>query len=553
MIIRSSFCKPKNAKCKTQICSFHFVVFVLQFLLLGGYARAQQPLVVPPGPNAPLGPSAVAGEAVTGDATPSGPYFHVTGNDDHLRLVVNSSRFLVLDKRIPQVQVNNPDILSVVPVSPTQVQISAKRTGVTQVNLWGEDKHIYTVNVIVMGDAAELAEILRVLFPKATLSVVPINGTSVFISGYVEQLDVVPKIHAVAAKYFPEVIDNMLVSGAQQGVVHVKVVEVSRTKMRNMGFDWAQLSSGGNVIWSGVNGLLTTASGSPFSGPGGAPDNVFKFNIGTLNAFYGVLNALREDELGKITSEPDVLAISGRPAYIKEGGEIGYQVTSALAGNTVGWKDYGTRLDIVPILLGNGRMNIQVRIDVSEPDAANSIDGIPAIKNRGVETAVELRSGQTLAIGGLIEARTEATVQGYPWLSEIPYVNVLFSSKTYQTNEVELLVLLTPDIVDGMEPGQVPACLPGSTTTEPTDWELFFKGQIEVPNCCPTDGACQTCHPNGTGIPAPPAIEAIPAGAPAGRVGSQNPQNPTAPNQVAANQPPPEPAFIGPIGYDVLK
>ena len=170
---------------------------------------------------------------------PAGPYYNVTGVDDHLKMVVNSSRFLVLDKKIPQVQVNNPDILDVVPMSPNQVQISAKRTGVTQVNLWGEDKRIYTVTVIVMGDAAELTQILRELFPRTSLTIVPVNGNSVIISGYVDQQDAVPKIVAVASKYFPDVINNMTVSGVQQGMLHVKVFEVSRTKLRNMGFDWA--------------------------------------------------------------------------------------------------------------------------------------------------------------------------------------------------------------------------------------------------------------------------------------------------------------------------
>ena len=115
-------------------------------------------------------------------------------------MVVNTSRFLTLDKKIPQVQVNNPDVLDVMPISPNQVQISAKRTGVTQVNLWGEDKRIYTVNVVVMGDAAELTEVLRELFPKASLTIVPVNGNSVIISGYVDQQDAVPKIVAIAAQ-----------------------------------------------------------------------------------------------------------------------------------------------------------------------------------------------------------------------------------------------------------------------------------------------------------------------------------------------------------------
>jgi pilus assembly protein CpaC len=503
-------------------------------------ARGQQPTVIPPGPTAPIG---TPGEAVASDANPNSPYYHVTGNDDRLKMVVNSSRFIILDKRIPQVQVNNPDILGVVPVSPNQVQISAKRTGVTQVNLWGEDKRIYTVNVIVMGDAAELSEILRVLFPKSTLTIVPVNGASVIISGYVEQQDTVPKIHAVAAKYFPEVIDNMIVSGTQQAIVHVKVIEVSRTKLRNLGFDWAQVSNGGSVMWSGVNGLLN--SSATFGPPTGAPDNVFKFSVAGANAFYGVLNALRQDSVAKLLSEPNIVAISGRPAYVKVGGTLYSQITSATGVASSQPIEYGTRLDIVPIILGNGRMHVDVRATVTQLDGANSTPTSPATKGREAETGVELRSGQTLAIAGLIEQRSEASNNGLPWISDVPYIGAPFRSVHCLTNEVETLVLLTPEIVDGLEPGQVPTCLPGMNTTEPSDWELFFKGHIEVPNCCPTDGnGCPTCNANGMGASSEPAVE---------HATQQNPQNRLLPNQVAANSPPPEPGFIGPIGYDILK
>jgi pilus assembly protein CpaC len=510
-------------------------------------ARAQQPVVVPPGPAtnaAAQMPGPATGPAPASDANPTNPYYNVKGFDDHVKLVVNSSRFLVLDKKIPQVQVNNPDILDVTPVAPNMVQISAKRTGVTQVNIWGEDKKIYTVNVVSMADAQELTETIRSMFPKTAVTVMPINGNSVFLSGYVDQQDAVPKIVAVASKYFPDVVNNLRVSGAQQAVLHVKVIEVSRTKLRNMGFDWAQLSSGGNVVWSGVNGLLSTASGTPFGGPGAAPDNTFKFNIGGANAFYGVLNALRQDSLAKLLSEPDLVAISGRPGYILVGGEIGYQTTNAVTGTTVGFKEYGTRLDFVPVVLGNGRLHIDLRSRVSEPDAANSINGIPAIKSREVETGVELRAGQTLAIAGLIEQRSEASISGYPWISEVPYLGVPFSSKSHTTNEVELLVLITPQIVDGLEPGQVPACLPGSQTTDPTDWELFFKGQIEVPNCCPCDPAVASAR-------APCNCLGFNPGE--GPTSPQNPQNRPGANQSVQIPQAPEPAFIGPIGYDVLK
>ncbi len=521
------------------------ILLLAQLALAALIARGQAPVVIPPGPSSP----AVAGQAA--DATPPSPYYKVTGLNDHLKMVVNTSRFLTLDKKIPQVQVNNPDVLDVVPVSPSQVQISAKRTGVTQVNVWGEDKRIYTVTVIVTGDAAELTQILHELFPRSSLSIVPVGNNSVIITGFVDQQDAVPKIVTIAGKYFPEVINNMRVSGVQQGILHVKVYEVSRTKLRSMGFDWGNIGSDGNhLVMSGVSGLLTTVAGGgaggTFGPPSFAPDNAFKFNGGS---FYAVLQAMRQDGLAKLDSEPDLVAISGRPSYMLVGGILNYQMTSGLTGPTTGSMPYGTRLDFVPIILGNGRMHIDLRASVSEPDPTNSSGGVPSLKSREVETGVELRMGQTLAIAGLIENRVEASNGGLPWISEIPYLGAAFRSVSYQSNEVELLVLVTPDIVDGMEPGQVPVCRPGLQTTDPTDWELFFKGHLEVPNCCPDPAVsrCPVSSGNGAGFPG-----AIPAPG-TGPIGQQDPQNRSTPNQMAMNSPPAEPGFIGPVGYDVLK
>ena len=190
-------------------------------------------------------------------------------------------------------------------------------------------------------------------------------------------------------------------------------------------------------------------------------------------------------------------------------------------------------------------MRIDVRASVSESDPANSIDGIPAVKTREVETDVELRAGQTLAIAGLLQEQTEASNQGLPWISEIPYLGVPFRSVSHQTNEIELLIMVTPEIVDGMEPGQVPTCLPGMQTTNPSDWELFFKGHLEVPNCCPEPALCRNSTNGG-----------VSRGANLGdgsTTGRQDPQIHSTANQVTVNPLPPEPGFIGPVGYDVLK
>jgi pilus assembly protein CpaC len=295
-----------------------------------------------------------------------------------------------------------------------------------------------------------------------------------------------------------------------------------------------------------VSGLLTTAAGGvgTFGTPSGAPDNAFKFSLMGANAFYGVLGALRQDGLAKLDSEPNVVAISGRPSYVLVGGKIPYPISNGLQGNSIGWLEYGTRLDFVPIVLGNGRIHIDLRASVSEEDATVGTGGVPSTKNREVETGVELRAGQTLAIAGLLQQQTEASNQGLPWISEIPYLGVPFRSVSHSTNEVELIVLVTPEIVDGMEPGQVPTCLPGTETTDPSDWELFFKGHLEVPICRPENVvACPTSPAGGSGGSAPSE----------GPINQQDPQNRAAANQTAMNQQPAEPGFIGPIGYDVLK
>ena len=170
-------------------------------------------------------------------------------------MTVNTSRILTLDQKIPQAQVNNPEVLQITALGPNQIQISAKKAGVTQVNLWSDDKQIYTVDVIVQPDARELAEMLKAQFPSASLKVVPV-ASSVMISGYVDQPEEVNHVIRIAEEYYPKVINNITVSGVQQVLLHVRVMEVSRTKLRTLGFDFAKIT-GNNMVASSVAGLLS--------------------------------------------------------------------------------------------------------------------------------------------------------------------------------------------------------------------------------------------------------------------------------------------------------
>jgi pilus assembly protein CpaC len=402
-------------------------------------------------------------------------------------MTVNTSRILTLAKslteanRIRRAQVNNPDVLDVTPLSADQVQIAAKKAGVTQVNLWDENGGIYTIDVIVYGDAQELSMILESEFPNASLSVKPISN-GVLISGYVDQPEDIRNIVQIAEEYYPKVVNLIRVGGVHQVLLHVKAMEVSRTKLRNLGFDWEVLAGTGLFV-TGTSGLINTATLAK------NPAANLRFDILGDTDFFGVLEAMRQDNLAKLLAEPTLVTSSGRPAYFTVGGEVPYLVPQGLGATSIDYKEYGTRIDFVPIVLGNARIRLEVRPHVSDIDNGRSImdngQTIYAFKKQEVDTGVTLQAGQTLAIAGLVQNRVESTRRGVPWASDLPYLGVLFRRVEEETNEIETLIFVTPELVDAMYTEEVPPCGPGLRTGSPTDFELGVRGYIEVPKCCP--------------------------------------------------------------------
>ncbi len=387
--------------------------------------------------------------------------------------------------------------------------------------------------------------------------------------------------------------------------MYVKVMEVSRTKLRQLGFDWAKIT-GSNVITSGPNGMITDFNPSNITQIGGMPPSVsdgnlnftpvgkaamrsgtpstFAFNVVSgASGFFGVLNALRTDNLMSIMSEPTLVAINGEKASFNSGGEIPVPEPQSLGTISISWKKYGTQMKFVPMVLGNGRIRLDVHPEISELDDSRSfiIQGtkVPGIKMRDIHTSVEMEAGQTLAIAGLVQTRIEATNTGLPWIADVPYLGVPFRGVDHYRNEVELLVLVRPELVEAMNEDEVPPCGPGQNSVEPNDWQLYMKGQLEVPKCCPASpcnqASCRSCNgPKGNMppegmiqgpsemIPSPAPADAAgrplrngPAyGNPTDRYGRYNPPRPSSKGQsssaTAAKGPP---GMLGPVGYDVLK
>lgn len=554
----------------------------------GSFASAQSPF---PSDQAPSGTANAPG--VPGQDP---VYFRVDAPQQKLEMIVNSSRILTVDFNIPRYLVNNRDIATITPLAANQIQVSARRPGVTQVNLWSESGEVSTVDVIVFADARELQNILATVFPEAQLKVMPTAGStqgSVIVTGYVADRQSIPRILDVARDFYPNVINNIEVGGTQQVALKVKVLEVSRTKLRQAGVDW-------DLVF-GDTTLITSTIASTSGG------NVGLGIISASTEINGILQLLQRNNLAKLMAEPTLTTVSGRAASFNSGGEIPIPTSAGLGSTTVEYRPFGTGLDFVPIVLGNGKIRLEVRPVVREVDRslADPVTGVPGFRTRQVDTAVELMPGQTLALAGLLQTRTSSSRQGIPWLSDLPWVGAAFRTVQEENNEVELLVLVTPELVAPLEPHEVPPCGPGQFTTSPCDVDLYWRGYIEVPRSdnfsaqlppsqcgpggCPAPGVAYG-YGEGHYVPGQPQLlpqgvpqnaqpmtqpEMIPPGSPMAPTVEPEGNGPNAAHRTqarprtthaqgqqaapplsaprTASTAPQPPGLIGPVGYDPLR
>ena len=246
--------------------------------------------------------------------------------------------------------------------------------------------------------------------------------------------------------------------------------------------------------------------------------------------------------------------MNGRPANMLSGGEFPILVPQSLGTTTIQWRQFGVSLEAVPIILGNGRVRLELQPEVSERDFTNAVDvngfTVPGLTTRRVNTQVEMRFGETLMLTGLLSMRKTGQTDQVPFFGELPWIGAAFRRTRFDETETELVIMVTPELVAPLEPGQVPMGGPGFFTDTPTDRELFGMGLLEVPNYGdPCEGG--NCGPTGIphstgtfvgppGLIGPPGIAPTPAFPPA-----PTHLPPSIPGEMLA--PPPEPA-IPPLG-----
>ncbi len=461
-----------------------------------------------PGGAAPQGgaqpPSAPPGGSQPPPTPPPDVVFKVTEAPSGAHLInVPVNQGVLVDFNVPlrEVRIANPAIAEVAASSPKQIVVTGKSFGTTQLIVWVDGDTQRVFNVAVDLDLERLAASIRAAVPRAQVRAQALMN-NVLLTGNVPDADAAERIMQIAAVYSPNVINHMKVAGVQQVLLRVTVAEVNKSATRQLGFNgWAAgdnfhdmfavnqldginpVNIGGAAEFGPIGGPLATRL--PFAtdrqeGLPLRPRSTMSFGFPRLQMQVFV-QALRENGLLRVLAEPNLIAISGEKANFLAGGEFPIPVPQR-DSVTIDFREFGVRLDFTPVVVSQGLIRLKVTPEVSEPDfsTAVTISGfvVPGLSQRRVDTTVELGAGQTFAIGGLLSQKVRAVSKKVPALGDVPILGALFSSVEYQQDESELVVLVTPELVEPLNPDQI-AYVPGADMTHPNDFELFALGQLQ--------------------------------------------------------------------------
>ena len=330
-------------------------------------------------------------------------------------------------------------------------------------------------------------EMLHKILPEEKEIGVTTTQDGIVLSGTVSSTANLAQVLAVAESQYPKKVVNLLqVGGVHQVMLEVRVAEMSRSLLRRLGINFNYISESGKNL--GLT-LLNALSALPEGGFPGAGlkvasniDAIFRFmSHGTTWTFF--IDALKEDGLLNVLAEPTLITLSGKTANFLAGGEFPVPVPQSGVTNTitVEYKPFGVGLNFTPTVLSPNKISMQVAPEVSELDFSKSITisgfQIPSLTTRRVSTVVELADGQSFAIAGLLKHDIREIVTRFPVLGDLPVLGALFRSSSFQKNETELIVIVTPHLVKPLDLAK--QTLPTDAYVEPDDLEFYLLGRLE--------------------------------------------------------------------------
>ncbi|MGA8144042.1 MAG: pilus assembly protein N-terminal domain-containing protein [Candidatus Acidiferrales bacterium] len=384
-----------------------------------------------------------------------------------LHLLVGRSLIITSPSRIKRVSLADPAIAEAIVVSPTQVLVNGKAPGGVSLIIWDENEQSQAFEVSVDIDVLSLTEKIHEVFPAEPV-VVETSKDVVMLSGRISSAAVADKILEVVKGTTPKVTSLMEVPASPPGeiLLEVKFAEVDKTALQQLGINILSLPGAKNV------GTISTQQFSPpqlVGSSGGVGSAIGVSNL--LNIFLfrpdinlaATIQALQQNNVLEILAEPNLLTASGKDASFLAGGEFPFPIVQGttgggFAGITVQFKEFGVRLNFTPTLMPNGLIHLHVKPEVSALDFTNAlnISGflIPALSTRRVESEMDLRDGQSFAIAGLVDNRDTEQLSKIPFIGDIPVLGKLFTSRSINKTKDELLVMVTPRIVQPIQTDQ---------------------------------------------------------------------------------------------------
>ncbi len=415
-----------------------------------------------------------------------------------LTLGLNKAAIIELPVDARDVLVSNPAIVDAVVRTARRTYVIGMEIGQTNAFFFNErGEQILNLEIRVERDLASLSDMIARFLPNARVNVEAVNN-NIILSGRVPNASQASQARDLAARFIgnPDYVLNMLaIEGKEQVNLRVTVAEMQRSLIKQLGVDLTSSVDFGNLALSLATANAFALQGNPLGGLTSAPNGLPATGGSDLT---GALTALERAGLLRTLAEPNLTAISGEAASFLAGGEFPVPTSQDRNGNVIlEFKPFGVGLGFKPVVLGEGRISLQISTEVSElsnegsfvfegtsiTDANGNIvrqDGVtvPALRVRRAETTVELPSGGSMVMAGLLSESTKQNIDGVPGIKDVPILGSLFRSRDFQDNETELVVIVTPYLVDATSRDKL--VLPTDGYAPASDLDTFLMGRLNA-------------------------------------------------------------------------
>ncbi len=425
-----------------------------------------------------------------------------------LHLTTGKSQLLQLPENAARISVGNPEVADVMLINPREIYLLGKKTGQTNLLVWTASGSTTLRDLTVGADVRTLETQLLTYVPSAENLRVDSVADTLVVSGRVGDAMKVQRLMALTEAFHgnKKVINLLKVNGVQQVMLEVKIAEVSKTLLDELGVDMNLTRTVGSTSVNLLSQLLTNGATTVTAARANGLSTV-------------TLTAEMKKGLIKVLAEPTITAVNGQEGSFLAGGKIFIPVPQSSSAGvttiTLQEKEFGVGLKFLPTVLEDGLINLHVTPEVSElSQVGTTVKGmggqsslLPTITSRRASTTVQLRDGESFAIGGLIKSNVTESIKAMPLLGEIPVLGALFRSTAFQTEKSELLFVVTPRLAKALPANYA---LPTDAYIQPTRTEFFLVGRLEglpanAPKpSTPTNTAKSQGNESAPGLPSPP-------------------------------------------------